>query len=254
MEEIISKKLKEIRQNNKLSRNDLEDISGFKVRTIGAYERGENPPSKDYIKFISLYFGYTEKSIINDKETRIYKLDRGIQTLLMCQNSFNYSDSQMSNLLRLCITDYNSIIKSNNLSKRNIRFVVTLAHMINIKISCFFDLNKIDTNIPLLDFEKEYIEKTTIEDLKIFENLHLKDVDLKSLINTTETNGIEITPEYYASIIKKRNQPETITPLNIVDDLPPNHKKLISLLPYAPDTLIKEIIKKLETIKELHKL
>ena len=69
-----------------------------------------------------------------------------------------------------------------------------------------------------------------------------------------EKNGLNITPEYYASIIKKRNNPETITPLNTPENIPPKHQELLSLLRFAPDSFTDEIIAKLKAMQKLQNL
>ena len=58
MKKLINKTIEKIRKDNKLSRRELAELSGFKERTILSYERGENQISSEYLKFICLYFGF----------------------------------------------------------------------------------------------------------------------------------------------------------------------------------------------------
>lgn len=73
-------KLAKMRKDAKLSRRELADISGFSEHTIVHYERGGNPPSNDYVKFCSLYFGY-ELSSIQDSAKELEKMSENEQVL-----------------------------------------------------------------------------------------------------------------------------------------------------------------------------
>lgn len=65
-------KLKYLRYEiGKMSRKELARISGFKERTILAYETAESTAKSDYLEFCSLYFGYELESIKdNTKELK----------------------------------------------------------------------------------------------------------------------------------------------------------------------------------------
>lgn len=61
-----SEKLKTLRTNAKLSRKELAEISGFKERTILAFEMDEREPNYKYLEFCALYFGYELDSITTE--------------------------------------------------------------------------------------------------------------------------------------------------------------------------------------------
>lgn len=71
----IKIKLTSMRINAKLSRRKLAEISGFNEHTIKAYEITQTPPSRDYVEFCSLYFGYTLESIIDSTKKQLEKMD-----------------------------------------------------------------------------------------------------------------------------------------------------------------------------------
>ncbi|MCI7075982.1 MAG: helix-turn-helix domain-containing protein [Campylobacter sp.] len=73
-------KLRAMRKEAKLSRRELAEISGFNEHTILAYERNQNPPSNDYVKFCALYFGY-ELSSIQDSAKELEKMSENEQVL-----------------------------------------------------------------------------------------------------------------------------------------------------------------------------
>jgi len=60
MSKLTHEILMEIRKENKLSRKALSFLSGFNENTILAYERNMRKPSKEYIRFMSLYFDVSE--------------------------------------------------------------------------------------------------------------------------------------------------------------------------------------------------
>lgn len=242
MKNLVGKKLEKIRVDNKLSRRQMLELSGFKERTIISYEKGINPPSSEYIDFISLYFGYTKDSILNNNSDKLVKMDKMVNTLLMYQSIFNYTDEKMAELLAISKDNFLSIIELKtmlnpskilkiayalNIYPANLLQFETLEYMDNLFYDYFANKNRSDEN-----------KKKINEYLGIPTSLQLDDF-------------IHITPEYYASIIKKRNTPEKITPLNTLSDIPPKHQELLELLKFAPDSFTDEIIKKLKEIKKL---
>ncbi|MCZ6133635.1 helix-turn-helix transcriptional regulator [Campylobacter ureolyticus] len=261
---IMCQKLEKIRKNAKLSRRALSDISGFNERTILSYERAERLPSDRYLEFVSLYFGYTKESILNDKSDLV-KLDKFVNCLLMYQSIFNYDDNKMAELLEipkdikiLNIKDETAIefyqrIYINNDEQRHIIDCIETAIKLKIKLSCL-------SNYTANDLLKTFIGKENKElysgynGFDDFFGLIEEGVNFSDKLNELKKTGLEITPSYYASIIKKRNNPETLTPKLITDTLPKNHKKLIDLLPYASDEFINEVIEILEKKKNLSKL
>lgn len=252
---IMCQKLEKIRKNAKLSRRALSDISGFNERTILSYERAERLPNDRYLEFVSLYFGYTKESILNDKSDLI-KLDKFVNCLLMYQSIFNYDDNKMAELLELQNKDdyKQRYIKSD--IGNFLYDCVEIAIKLKIKLSCLtphkYDISKFLKIFTNETYKKDFnSHKSGLDD---FYGIVEEGIDLNDKLNKLEKTGLEITPSYYASIIKKRNNPETLTPKLITDTLPKSHKKLIDLLPYASDEFINEVIKILEKKKNLSKL
>lgn len=258
MKELIKQKITNIRKKYKLTRKELEAISGFKERNISAYERGEVNPSIDYINFISLYFGYTKESILSDS-SELAPLDKAVRILLMYQSIFNYDDEKMADLLGLlggCDKEtaigvlYSNYLNENNaLSIKVPAVTLRIAKNLNIKFSLLSDYSLAD----LADSYADSVKRRHISH-KAFYELIERDFKVKDEIKELENNGLDITPDYYASIIKKRNNPETITPLSTLADIPEKHKELLALLPVAPDSFVDEIIKKLKAMQDLQRI
>jgi len=229
-----------IRKNHKLSRNGLESISGFKARTIESYERAESKPSKEYIEFISLYFGIPDAYIRGESE--IIKLDEALQQVLMYQSIYNYDDEKMAEILGIVLVEIYEQFKVKNKIyhpdfKDNILLKLNIAENLQIKSSKFW-------------ITKEYFLKDTTGEF----NNDLLNV-LEEKYNLAEQNGIDITPEYYASIIKKRNQPETTyTPISKLSEIPEKFKEILELLPFAPDSFIDTLTDKLKAMRDAQKL
>nr|WP_314398246.1 helix-turn-helix transcriptional regulator [uncultured Campylobacter sp.] len=242
MKKLINKTIEKIRKDNKLSRRELAELSGFKERTILSYERGENQISSEYLKFICLYFGFC-----SDLSTELNKI---IRVILMYQEIYNYSDETMARLLNMPTkkykADFNLLPDSENQSMTK---HYTAHEIIDLLFYTKITPNSIKGDDFWL-FTRDYTDKITLE----FQSgvLSNKKWDIYyTRIQEIKNNTIDITPEYYASIIKKRNTPEKITPLNTTSDIPPKHRELLELLKFAPDSFTDEIIKKLKEIKKL---
>lgn len=230
MNKKINEVLTDIRKKHKLTRKGLENISGFKVSRIESYERGNRVPSNDYIEFISLYFGYS-MDFINDKTKTI--LNDFIRVINMFQSIYNYDNEYMSKLLNITKKEYEKkyyYLTKENLVNKNLDDIFLIIEKLNIKPSC--------VNLILRELETKKIHFK-----KDIENLEKRFLKLENL-------GINITPEYYAQIIKERNNPKTVTPDTRKEDIPEKYKEILELLPYAPDSFLNTIIQKLKTIKE----
>ncbi|WP_170018789.1 helix-turn-helix transcriptional regulator [Campylobacter sp. RM16190] len=252
MKVLPNAKLEQIRRKNKITRKGLENISGFKERTIGSYERAENFPSDEYLDFISLYFGYTKDYII--KDTYEYELNKFVRVVLMYQSIFNYTDEKMAEILKIAPNEYKKIYNFNNYSKGLIYKYNDLS-LLGIKPSCVgLDVEGISIDRLMLYYysTSHSIDEVRKAELIKKEENRIKEAEKeKKILSDLEKNGLNLTPEYYASIIKKRNTPEKITPLNTLSDIPPKHQELLELLKFAPDSFTDEIIKKLKEIKKL---
>lgn len=234
MKDLINIKLEEIRKEHKLSRKGLEEISGFKARTIESYERGQNPPSKEYIEFICLFFGYSI-DFINVKNTTI--LNDFKRVINIFQSIFNYDDKKMSELLNISIEDY-----------KNKYNYLTCEHTLNKKLDeNFLILEKLNIKPSCMGLTLNEMELK-----KIFFSVEIKNLENRFL--TLETNGINISKEYYASIIKQRNQPEIITPDTQKEAIPNKYKEILELLPYASDNFLQNLKNKLLEMKKAQQL
>lgn len=239
MQKLINEVIADIRKKHKLSRKGLENLSGFKERTIIAYERGEREVSKEYIEFMSLYFGYTEDYV---RGKGIFLLSDFLQIVNIYQSIYDYDDEKMSKLLNISINEYQESFNFTSKAKYDHIYcnnrtneVFIILEKLNIKPSSM--------KLFLYNIQKNEIHR----DSKI--------LNLDDRYNKLELNGINITPEYYANIIKKRNEPkENYTPISEVNKLPEKYKEIIELLPFAPDSFIDTLIEKLKTLKEAQKL
>ncbi len=238
MEKLINQRLEDIRKKHKLTRKCLEFISGFKERTIGSYERGEREVSKEYIEFISLYFGYTEDYIRGQKGGVI---DNVVRIVKMYQSIYNYSDIKMSKILHIDIEDYKTNFNTKFYNSESIGYIEYKSNY------TFKVLEKLNIKPSSVDLFLYHIQSKEV----FFDN---KIKNLKNRYNALETKGIEISPSYYASIIKQRNNPQTVTPNTQKETIPNKYKEILELLPYAPDSFIKTLKEKLETMKKVQEL
>lgn len=276
MQNSIGNRLEEIRKEHKLSRKGLEEISGFKARTIESYEKGQNQPSREYIEFISLYFGYTEdyikgliadeliediiiynketfdisnddiniSDILSNENNHFYftdinvTLDETVRILKMYQSIYNYNNIKMAEILEISPNDYENTIK-NNYSFFDFYEPLELALKLNIKPISF---GSFLIRLAVLNTEdKEHYEK-------------LKDkcetIEIKQFL----TNPLYVNPSYYASIIKQRNSPEIVTPNTQKELIPDKYKEILELLPFAPDSFTQNLKDKLLEMKKAQKL
>jgi transcriptional regulator with XRE-family HTH domain len=171
-----------IRKENKYTRKALSFLSGFNENTILAYERNMRKPSKEYIKFMSLYFDVREDYIngISEDKKPLNDLYRVFEM---------YKDIYPQNTKRI-----NELIKEYDIEYyEDERF--------KIRVAIFFVFIK-ELNISYLSFERVLNDEALIgyiDDIgDIFPNREISD------------DGIVISKEFYASVIKKRNQPKEI--------------------------------------------
>lgn len=282
MKDLINIRLEEIRKEHKLSRKGLEEISGFKARTIESYERGQNPPSIEYIEFISLYFGY-KKEYIEGKEVTQKELNEEIATIFMYQKIFNYDDEKMADLLSIDIEDYKEIIKIlyeingrhenlkienqehltifENLPYHKVRLkmiyryydiYIYFALMLNINLKCFS--GQFDNNLYFIFEDNKNNRRIKDRGLNDFITFIMYDLPIYEQLSKNYDNGLDITTKYYASIIKQRNQPEIITPDTQKESIPDKYKEILELLPYASDSFTQNLKNKLLELKKAQQI
>lgn len=241
-----------IRKNHKLSRKGLETLSGFKERTIMSYERGERPPSENYITFMGLYFDvnidYIKGLVANDKKIMPFK-----KALLRYQDIYSYSNKQMSNLLDLSSEDfYLDVLEFDltDIENRNIALIIETLEYLNIKPST------IELFTPCIEDNLSHLEGDTTkytQDNKDFFNERLGKLDRR--INILEEKGVMLDSGYYASAIKSRNlAKENYTPTQNTPKLDARYQAILDLLPYASDSFLEDITTKLQTLKDIQKL
>lgn len=240
MNKLINEKLIDIRKQHKLSRKGIEHLSGFKERTIASYERGEREPSKEYLEFISLYFGYSTGYLEGSTQGMI---GRVCQTFSIYERIYDYDDIKMADLLDMEALEYtdlkNEIVRARQaLHSCKLSYnIFIIAEKLNIKPSCFgFYPRQQSTLVTICD--EEYTVSNYQERYK-----------------KLEKSGVTIDANEYAKVIKKRNEPQkSYTPLTDTNELPEKYKEIVELLPFAPDNFIDTLIEKLKTLKEVQKL
>ncbi len=234
MRKLINEILMDIRKKHKLSRNGLNELSGFKARTIESYESGQNPASKEYIEFISLFFGYSIEYI---KGINHSVLDRVTVIINIYQSIYNYDNKKIADILEISENEYEKnfyYLSKERHTKLTDSNAFLLIEKLNIKPSCvMLSLNQI--------IKSAFVSNKEINNLEHRYNKLLSD-------------GLEITPEYYAQIIKRRNQPKKITPNIEKEMIPQKHKEILELLPYASDSFLEKLKKKLISLKEVQQV
>lgn len=249
MKDLINIRLEEIRKEHKLTRKDIENISGFKARTVESYERGQNKPSVEYIEFISLYFGYKKEYIEGklSQNDNIY-LDFAVCSIKIFQSVFNYDDKKMSELLNISVNDYISLLNTDKLTD-NIELMYKISNSLNISLHSLIEAKMIESIFNDEIVTMIYINKSG-KKLKIEMG---KDKYFK-INENKEFEKFYIDIEYYAQIIKQRNQPEIITPDTQKESIPDKYKEILELLPYASDNFTQNLKKKLLELKKAQQI
>ena len=261
MNNVVHEILLEVRKNNKLSRKKLSDLSGFKEPTIVSYEKGLRKVSKEYIKFISLYFNVSEEYIngATNKNEEYTPLKR---TFLMYQDIYNYTNKEMGNLLDFKSNEkfYKEFLEEDvlNLKNRRINLLIESLEYLNIKPSC---VGLVLPSIELIEKNTERLEnnldeETVNEYLSQNKEWHEeRKALLDKRITVLEEKGINLNKEYYAKNIKQRNlAKKNYTPVKEVKELPKKLQDVVDLLPYASDKFLEDIKTKLKAMKDIQTL
>jgi len=225
MSEKTPKILMEIRKENKLTRKELYNISGFKERTILSYEKGDRQASQEYIRFISLYFNVSEDYIKGVSDDSY--MDSFIRYFEMYKDIYPQNANKVNELFLKYQLDYKegldvAIIEGfDELNSSSLDSFMSIIEELNIDVSTFYPYWR------KTFAQNQHTEKLKKKYPKAFNEQEIED------------NCIFISGEYYASVIKKRNEPELYIPKE--DDsvvLNEKYKEIISLLPFVPDDII----------------
>jgi transcriptional regulator with XRE-family HTH domain len=190
----------DIRKENKLTRKALSELSGFKEITIASYEKNIRKPSKEYIKFISLYFDVS-LDYINGVSDENKPLDNIYRVFEMYKEIYPQNASKVDEVFE----------------KYGISDLVN--DILDLELSIFYKLIK-ELNISRSSFDDMalFIEgmKDSHDKFKMFGTAFGKrdnklDEDEKD--DEILDDGIVISKEFYLSVIKKRNEPNIYIPL-----------------------------------------
>jgi transcriptional regulator with XRE-family HTH domain len=232
----INEFLISIRKKRSLTRKGLENLSGFKERTIGSYERGERTPSNDYILFLSLYFNielkcFNDNGIYQEKSMPIHKL-----TIERYKYIYQYNDEQILELIKY--EDKALYLKNLNHSGLNNDFIY-----FSIEIS-----NKLLIKPSSLGFviqDDRVIYKRQIINPIFF------DIGLDTFFkNEKDDKFKDISEKYYLAVLNKRNNPDNIfIPLNQDKETNKEFHEVLELLNYAPKDFVSKLIIQLKKFK-----
>lgn len=238
MAKLINEVLQKIRKEHKLSRGGIENLSGFKERTVASYERGERDVSKEYLRFTSLYFNVSEDYILGKKDYATFYHDLK-RVFLMYQDIYNYDENKMIEIFKKNNIDYFELLEQKNYKRfSNVSQILKICRVLKIKPSSF------DLTIGHVD----------IENISYFED-NSNTSDIQKELLEIEQIGLFIDKDYYAKVIKTRNQQiKNYTPMQKTQKLEPKYQKVIDLLPYASDKFLNDIHGKLKAMKELQTL
>jgi transcriptional regulator with XRE-family HTH domain len=228
MSKFTNEILIDIRTSNKFTRKELYNLSGFKERTILSYERSERIPSKEYIRFMSLYFNVSEDYIngVSEDKKPLSDLYRVFE---MYKDIYPQNASKVNEVFEKHGISYDNCtleaLPMAFLEKKYEKILYSFLEIIkefNIDFNSFsaFDvirengedmrdyLYKIWSSEQIETFEKGLDEANEV---KFSHYRNAKEYYEK----TKDKNAILINKEFYASVIKKRNEPKkTYIPLN----------------------------------------
>lgn len=234
----INEFLISIRKKRSLTRKALENLSGFKERTIGSYERGERTPSDDYLLFMSLYFNielecFNDNGIYEEKSMPIHKL-----TIERYRYIYQYSDEQILKLIKY--EDKALYLKNLNCSGLYINllnFLIDISNKLLIKPSSL-GFKIIEDRII---FQKKIISPNPV----------FSDIDSDVLIkNENDDKFKNISEKYYLAVLNKRNNPEKIfVPLDQDKEINKEVQEVLELLNYAPKDFVSKLLVQLKKFK-----
>lgn len=248
----INEILQNIRKEKALSRKAIENISGFKERTIGSYERGERKPTSEYIRFISLYCGITKECLLNgdisgkNAKCNIPEL-RFILEVYKAINNVN--DEKELNIGGAYFLD------SKRLSIEDLEKIYKLCEKLKIKPSSFgFVFSGEETEHKMYDGIDIFVYKLTKNEERREEYKELekreKEVFKKLKKLESDSNLIFYSFDYYCEILKKRNDPKEIFTPNSPVAIDSKYQEIVELLEYVPDSFIEKLTISLKKIKK----
>jgi len=176
--------LMEIRKENKLTRKALSELSGFKEITIASYEKNLRRPSKEYIRFMSLYF-HVHEDYINGLSINDVLINTYYRVFEMYKEIYPQNASKVDEVFKKYDVDYSNI---------GLFILCENSTCINYLIKIIHELN-----ISFLSFSW------------LCENLENKIA--QNEIKNIPDGAILINKEFYLSVIKKRNEPNIFIPL-----------------------------------------
>jgi len=251
MSKLTHEILMEIRKENKLSRKALSFLSGFNEQTIFSYERKARKPSKEYIRFMSLYFNVSEDYIngvseVNEAYTPFKRV------LLMYQDIYNRTNGEMTDIINKRVIIKNNDFKSSESFK-------VVEDFPPIKIYNMSYLEILDTFHDDLSGSISVLKALNIKPSSIDFYLQKRfpnSIDDKSpfikKVNDLEINGIKFDKEFYIENIKKRNLAKINYKPQVENKyLTARHQDILDLLPYAPEKFINDMYEKLKYFKNL---
>jgi len=216
MSKFIHEILMNIRKENKYTRKALSFLSGFNENTILAYERNMRKPSKEYIKFMSLYFDVREDYIngISEDKKPLNDLYRVFE---MYKEIYPQNASKVNEVFEKHGLEYNNM---GNIAMASI--TKTYENLLYDFLEIIKELNIDFNSFYIFDFMDEQREEIELSMFKLFNIKATIDKDKLKLLrseyeqikknyhNSKDKNAILINKEFYASVIKKRNQPKDI--------------------------------------------
>lgn len=156
-------RLKELRQEKKLSQKELADYLGVNEKTISRWENGESTIKSDKAQALADYFGvsvgyllgYTENSVIYDDE-QIFENDGIILTTSKKRFEEEYRNNLLKNFVRF-LSDENLFLSNNEIVDIiQLLFSLSTNHGNSLKSKTFQDIFINKNHKYHKQLEKEY--------------------------------------------------------------------------------------------------
>ncbi len=100
----IGERIKILRQNLNMTVKDMSDVIGVPVRTIGAYERDENPPNEKFLTLLLEKFNVNINWLLIGKGTLFMQKQDDIADFISTE--YNISKQDAINIIKLIENEY----------------------------------------------------------------------------------------------------------------------------------------------------
>lgn len=187
----IANRLKEVRENHKISRKKLATLLDVNEKTIESYEYGKRKPTFEYIEKISNYFNIHPSYLLGSNDT-VYMNPKLNKLIIIYMEKHNLDNEKMSELLQMRLTDFK------NFDKPQLSFtaneILDIVNFFNVKpselgIEFFNEVNYILDRYDYLEVVGKTLKQLDVDlsfpiDFKI--KVMVPEIDKEEMLSTSK--------------------------------------------------------------------